>query len=61
MGEIDILLNELRNMKINANSNNVQNTRETWSKLGQGKWKEAGFASEEEAIQFISDNPYVNI
>lgn len=61
MTKIDILLNELRNMKSNANSNNVQNTKETWTKLGQGDWKGAGFSSQEEASQFISDNPYANL
>ena len=39
----------------------VLNNRDTWSKIGARDWEGAGFASEEEAIQWIESNPYANI
>jgi hypothetical protein len=59
MSELETLLKELRTMKLTKTK--VANTAETWSKIGQKDWQGAGFNSEEEMVQFISDNPYLNM
>ena len=59
MSEIDKLLNELR--AIQSTGKNIPNTKEIWSLIGEGKWKDAGFESIEEMQQFINDNPYLNL
>jgi hypothetical protein len=57
--EIEKLLQELR--AIQSTGKNIPNTKEIWSLIGEGKWKDAGFESEDELKQFINDNPYSNL
>jgi len=59
MSELDILLNELRNMQ--EPNKQVPNTPETWQAISQGDWVKAGFSSEDEMKSWISDNPYQNM
>lgn len=58
--EIEILLQELRSMKTSDQAR-IQNTRDTWSKIGAGNWAEAGFVSEEEAMTWLENNEYANL
>jgi len=57
--EIEKLLQELR--AIQSTGKNIPNTKDVLRLIQQGNWKEAGFDSEEEAKQWISDNPYMNL
>jgi hypothetical protein len=59
MSEIEKLLLELQNMK--KEGKNIPNNSTTWAKLGAKDWQGAGFDSEEEAKQWILDNPYANL
>jgi hypothetical protein len=55
--EIEILLNELRNMK--EEPKKVFSPKEVWDGIAEKKnYKQLGFASEEELKQFLNDNPY---
>jgi len=60
INEIDKLLQELRNMK-SAAKKVVLNNADTWRCIANKDWAGAGFSDEEEAKQFILDNPYSNI
>jgi hypothetical protein len=57
--EIEKLLQELR--AIQSTGKNIPNTKEIWSLIREGKWKDAGFDSIEEMQNFIADNPYSNL
>ncbi len=59
MSEIDVLLAELRQLK--SNSNEIQNTRDIWEKIGNKDWAGAGFADEAEALEWLSKNEYSNL
>jgi hypothetical protein len=59
--ELDSLLQALININEKERLNKVQNSKETWSLIGAGRWADAGFTSEEELKQFLADNPYSNI
>ncbi len=59
--KIEILLDELRNMKYENNGKDIANSKEVWSKIGAEDWEGAGFSSIEEMQQFIIANPYSNI
>ena len=60
MSELDNLLNALRNMKEEEKSK-IKNSKDIWSLIGKQKFTEAGFASEEEAIAWMENNPYLNL
>ena len=59
MSKMDILLNELRGMKNTGNT--VHNTRDVWERIGNKDWSGVGFASEEEAVQWLEKNEYSNL
>lgn len=59
MSEIDELLSQLRQLK--SNSNEIQNTRDIWEKIGNKDWAGAGFASEQEAAEWLEKNAYENL
>lgn len=59
MSEIDVLLAELRQLK--SNSNEIQNTRDIWEKIGNKDWAGAGFADETEAMAWLEKNEYSNL
>ena len=56
---MEALLAELRGLK--NNSSTIQNTRDIWEKIGNKDWAGAGFASEEEALTWMSANEYSNL
>ena len=56
MSEIDALLAQLRQLK--SNSNEIQNTRDIWEKIGNKDWAGAGFADETEAMAWLEKNAY---
>lgn len=60
MSEIEVLLNELKNIK-STGRKTVENNANTWKCIANKDWEGAGFANEEEAKQFILDNPYGNL
>lgn len=57
--EIDDFLNELRNLK--QTKKTITNSRDVWAAIGQQDWSSAGFDNEEEAKQWIEENPYSNL
>lgn len=57
--EIENLLKELQNMKHSRKT--VENNSATWEKIRAKDWEGAGFANEEEAKQWVSENPYANM
>lgn len=57
--EMEELLAELRGIK--NNSTTIQNTREIWEKIGNKDWQGAGFASQEEAMEWMQKNQYENL
>lgn len=57
MDELTKLFNELKNMS----APKVLNTSEVWRHIGKKDWASAGFTSEEEAIAWIQENPYLNL
>lgn len=59
MSEIDELLSQLRQLK--NESNDIPNTRDIWEKIGNKDWAGAGFASEEEAMQWLEKNEYASM
>lgn len=59
--ELDSLLQALININEKERTNKIENSKETWSLIGEGRWADAGFKSEEELKQFLADNPYSNI
>ena len=58
-GEIDLLLQALTNIK--EERNNITNSKDVWSKIGQKDWAGAGFRSQEEAEKWLESNPYSNL
>jgi len=60
MSEMDKLLAELRELKSTSNST-IQNTREIWEKIGNKDWTGAGFATEQDAIEWLEKNEYSNL
>lgn len=60
MSEIEKLLEELRGMK-SEGKQSPQNNANTWSKIANKDWEGAGFANEEEAKAWVSENPYANL
>lgn len=60
LNEIDVLLNELRNMKAEARAH-LLNNKETWSKIGNKDLSGLGFNSVDELQAWLLENPYSNI
>ena len=60
LNEIDVLLNELRNMKAEAKAH-LLNNKETWSKIGNKDLSGLGFNSIDELQAWLLENPYSNI
>jgi hypothetical protein len=60
LNEIDVLLNELRNMKAEAKAH-LLNNKETWSKIGNKDLSGLGFNSVDELQAWLLENPYSNI
>lgn len=56
---MEALLAELRGLK--NNSSTIQNTRDIWEKIGNKDWAGAGFADEESAMKWLSENEYSNL
>ena len=59
MSEIEILLNELRNLK--QEKKNIPNTKETWKYISQKDWTAADFDSEEDAKSWLENNSYLSL
>jgi ribosomal 50S subunit-associated protein YjgA (DUF615 family) len=59
MSNLRKLFEELKTLK--EENKSPKNTKEIWSLLGQKKWEEAGFNSEEEAASWASENSYHNL
>jgi hypothetical protein len=59
MSEIELLLQELKNMKLTKKT--VENNADTWSAIRAKDWESAGFADEAEAKEWIKNNEYANL
>jgi len=59
MGEIELLLMELRNLK--NEKKNIPNNSDTWACIRAKDWTAAGFENEEEAKVWIAENPYLSL
>lgn len=59
MSELDKLFKALQEMR--SESSSVPNSKDVWSYIGQRDFTGAGFASEEEAVAWIENNPYSNL
>ena len=59
MDEIEEYINMLKSIKLNKKE--IPNNSDTWACIRAKDWAGAGFKDEEEAKQWISDNPYQNL
>lgn len=62
MGEVEKLLQELKNMKSTVEQKkHIENNRQTWSAIGAKDLQAAGFESQAELEAFLENNDYSNI
>lgn len=59
MSEIEILLQELKKMK--SEKKFIPNNKSTWGYIAQKDWTSAGFDDENEAKEWIENNPYSSL
>lgn len=58
---LTLLLQKLQDLSVKSNPS-LENSRDTWSKIGSGEsFSDLGFDSEEDLKEWIANNPYANI